>query len=52
MKNRKKEINIENVDILNSVEFDLSEAIKDLIWNIKSIKNDVEKIKKHLDLFE
>ena len=40
------------VDILGSVEFDLSEALKDLIWNIKSIKNDVDNIKKYLNLKE
>lgn len=39
-----------DVDILASVEFDLSEAIKDLIWNIKSIKKDVDNIKKYLKL--
>lgn len=38
------------IDTLGSVEFDLTEAIKDLIYNIKSLKNDVEMIKKHLDL--
>jgi hypothetical protein len=39
-----------DVDILGSVEFDLSEGIKDLIWNIKLIKKDVDNIKEHLDL--
>ena len=39
-----------DVDILGSVEFDLSEAIKDLIWNIKSIKKDVDNIKNRLGL--
>lgn len=38
------------IDELDSIEFDLDEAIKDLIYSIKSIKNDVEKIKKHLNL--
>lgn len=37
-------------DALSSVEFDLTEAIKDLIYSIKSIKGDVEIIKKHLNL--
>lgn len=37
-----------DVDILGSIEFDLTEAIKDLIWNIKSIKEEVETIKKSL----
>jgi hypothetical protein len=38
----------ENVDILGSIEFDLTEAIKDLIANIKFLKKEVETIKKHL----
>lgn len=47
---KEEELKFEDVDILGSVEFDLSEAIKDLIWNIKSIKQDVDKIKKNLNL--
>lgn len=46
----KETLSFEDIDILGSVEFDLSEAIKDLIWNIKSIKNDVDEIKSHLQL--
>ncbi len=38
------------IDTLSSVEFDLTEAIKDLIYSIKSTKEDVETIKKHLNL--
>jgi len=38
-----------NIDILGSIEFDLTEAIKDLIYNIKLLKEDVERIKKHLN---
>lgn len=34
------------IDILGSIEFDLTEAIKDLIYNIKLIKNDLEEVKK------
>jgi len=40
------------IDYLGSVEFDLTEAIKDLIYNIKSIQNDIDNIKKHLNLPE
>lgn len=40
----------ENVDILGSIEFDLTESIKDLIYAIKSIKKDVDMIKKELSL--
>lgn len=41
-----------DIDILGSIEFDLSEAIKDLIANIKLIRKDVDGIKKHLHLTE
>lgn len=37
------------IDTLGTVEFDLTEAIKDLIYNIKTIKEDVEKIKKQIN---
>lgn len=36
-----------DIDILGSIEFDLTEAIKDLIYNIKTIKKDVENLKLH-----
>lgn len=39
-----------NIDELGSAEFDLTEAIKNLIYSIKTIKRDVEKIKLHLNL--
>lgn len=42
----KKQKLLETVDILGSIEFDLTEAIKDLIYNIKLIKKDVECLKK------
>jgi len=41
-----------DIDILGSVEFDLTEAIKDLIYNIKSIKEDIDMVKQHLNLSE
>lgn len=37
-------------DYLSSTEFDITEGIKDLVANIKSIKKDVDAIKKYLDL--
>lgn len=40
-----EELTSENIDILGSIEFDLTEAIRDLIYSIKSIKNDIEEIK-------
>lgn len=50
MKNQSENQEIIDVDILGSVEFDFTEAVKDLIWNIKSIKNDVDNIKNYLNL--
>lgn len=44
--NKKINLLLEDVDILGSIEFDLTESIKDLIYNIKTIKKDVEEIKK------
>jgi hypothetical protein len=46
----KETLIIEDIDILGSIEFDLSEGIKDLICNIKMIKKDVDVIKNHLHL--
>ena len=48
--NKKEELTFSDIDLLGSIEFDLSEAIKDLIYNIKSIKEDVDMIKTHLNL--
>ena len=42
--------NVIDVDILGSIEFDLTESIKDLIYNIKTIKEEVKTIKTHLHL--
>ena len=53
MKKEKEEtLTFDDIDILESVGFDLSESIRDLIYNIKEIKNDVDNIKKHLHLSE
>lgn len=45
-----KELTFEDIDILESIGSDLCESVRDLIYNIKSIKNDVDGIKKHLNL--
>lgn len=37
---------------LDSIEFDLTESIEDLIYQIKIIKNDVEMIKGHLNIIK
>lgn len=40
------------VDILGSVEFDLTESIRDLIYNIKSIKKDVDEVKNEISILK
>lgn len=45
--NLKNESDFE-IDILGSIEFDLTESIKDLFWNIKCLKSDIDKIKENL----
>ena len=37
-----------DIDVLGSVEFDLTEAIKDLISQIKFNRQEIEEIKKQL----
>lgn len=46
----KEELTFEDIDILESIGSDICEGIRDLIYSIKSVKNDVEDIKKHLNL--
>lgn len=48
--NNKNEQEIEDINIFDCIEFDLSEALKDLIYGIKSLKKDVNEIKNHLNL--
>jgi len=43
-------LTFDDIDILESVGSDLCESVRDLIYNIKEIKNDVSKIKEHLNL--
>lgn len=51
MEETEKEIlKFEDIGILESVSSDLCESIRDLIYNIKEIKNDVENIKEYLHL--
>ncbi len=40
------------IDILNSIEFDLTEAIKDLVFQIKQNKLDIQEIKNKLNLLK
>ena len=48
MKIKKSSDEFNDIDILGSIEFDLTESIKDLIYNIKLIKEEVIDIKKQL----
>lgn len=43
-------LTFEDIDILGSVGSDLCEGIRDLIYNIKVIKNDVDNIKEYLQI--
>lgn len=45
----KEELTFEDIDILESVGSDICEGIRDLIYNIKTIKQDVDNIKKQLN---
>lgn len=46
----KEELTFDDIDILESIGSDLCESIRDLIYNIKTIKNDVDKIKNYLQI--
>lgn len=50
MINKQEEEEFMEIDYLGSAEFDITEGIKDLVANIKTIKQDVDKIKEHLNL--
>lgn len=43
-------LTFDDIDILESVGSDLCESIRDLIYNIKTIKNDVDNIKTYLQM--
>lgn len=40
----------DDIDILASIGSDICESIRDLIYNIKEIKSDVDNIKSHLNI--
>lgn len=48
--NQYETLTFENIDILESVGSDLCESIRDLVYNIKTIKNDVDNIKAYLQI--
>lgn len=43
-------LTFDDIDILESIGSDLCESIRDLIYNIKVIKNDVDSIKTYLQI--
>ena len=48
---KEKEIlEITDIDILGSTEFDLSEAFRDLFWSLKQMRQDIDNIKTYLQL--
>lgn len=49
---KEKELTFEDIDILASIGSDICESVRDLIYNIKEIKEDVDSIKNHLNLTE
>lgn len=46
----KETLTFDDIDILESVGSDLCESIRDLIYNIKIIKKDVNNIKTYLQM--
>lgn len=46
----KKDLTFEDIDILASIGSDICESVRDLIYNIKEIKEDVDNIKNHLNV--
>lgn len=45
-----EKLTFEDIDVLASIGSDICESVRDLIYNIKEIKNDVNLIKKHINL--
>lgn len=48
--NEKETLTFEDIDILESIGSDLCESIRDLIYNIKTMKKDVDNIKEFLHI--
>lgn len=44
----KEELTFDDIDILESIGSDICESVRDLIYSIKTIKNDVDVIKKRI----
>ncbi len=50
MDEKEETLTFEDIDILESIGSDLCESIRDLIYNIKTIKKDVDNIKELLHI--
>lgn len=50
LEDEKETLTLEDMDILGSIGSDFCESVRDLIYNIKTIKNDVDRIKEYLHL--
>ncbi len=46
----KETLTFDDIDILESIGSDICESVRDLIYNIKVIKNDVDNIKSYLQM--
>lgn len=46
----KETLTFEDIDILASIGSDICESVRDLIYNIKELKQDVDNIKSHLSI--
>lgn len=47
---KEKDLTFKDIDILASIGSDICESVRDLIYNIKEIKEDVDEIKNHLNI--
>lgn len=43
-------LTFDDIDILESIGSDICESVRDLVYNIKEIKNDVNNIKEYLHI--
>jgi len=50
MNEEEETLTFDDIDILESVGSDLCESIRDLIYNIKEIRKDVDNIREYLHL--
>lgn len=43
-------LTFDDIDILESIGSDICESVRDLIYNIKAVRNDVDNIKEYLHI--